>query len=161
MNEVLAWLEGSALGHAIRNANLWTYSLINLTHIVGVSSLFGSILVLDLRLLGFGKNVPLGPLSRAVTPIALTGFIVAASSGICMLATNGTDYAGNPFLLIKFSAVGLGLVNVALLNRLPAWKARDTEALTAVGRRQLAIAGGLSLVCWVTAISAGRLIAYW
>ena len=41
---MLAWLEGSALGHAIRDSGVWTYAILNLTHILGVSTLFGSVL---------------------------------------------------------------------------------------------------------------------
>ena len=54
---LLAWLESSALGHAMRESGVWTYGLVNLTHILGVSSLFGSVLVLDLRLLELWRGV--------------------------------------------------------------------------------------------------------
>src|SRR5437879_6408328 len=86
-----------------------------------VVSLFGAVLVLDLRLLGFWRTASLTAISRPTVPIAATGFAVAAASGICMLATNGTDYAGNPFIYIKFPAIGLGLLNVAVLNFSSAW----------------------------------------
>ena len=157
---MLSWLEASALGYVIRNSGVWTYSLLNLTHILGVSTLFGSILMLDLRLLGVWRGVPVGALARPVVPLATGGFVVAALSGVCMLATNGTEYAGNPLLPLKFSAIGAGLLNAAIVNRLPPWKARHAEP-SARGRRQLAIAGGVSLICWLTAIAAGRMIGYW
>ena len=60
----MAWLEGSSLGHAMRNAGVWTYGLVNLAHILGISSLFGSVLVLDLRLLGAWRRVPLELIAR-------------------------------------------------------------------------------------------------
>ena len=161
MEPVLAWLEGSALGHAIRASGVWTYATLNLAHILGVSSLFGAVLALDLRLLGLWRTVPLGALARPVVPIATTAFCIAAASGICMLSTNGTEYAGNPYLPIKFAAIAGGVVNVAIVSRLSAWKGRDAGPLETRGERQLAIAGGISLVCWFTAVSAGRMIAYW
>jgi hypothetical protein len=157
----MAWLEGSALGHAMRNSGVWTYALVNLTHILGVASLFGAVLVLDLRLLGVWRRVPLASIARPTVPVATAGFLVAATSGLCLITTNATEYVGNPFLLIKFPAIAVGLGNVAILNRLTAWKARDTRELTLRERRQLAMSGAVSLLSWLTAMSAGRLIGYW
>jgi hypothetical protein len=159
--DLLAWLEGSALGHAMRNAGVWSYGIVNLTHILGVSSLFGAILVLDLRLLGLWRIVPIALIARPTVPIATIGFIVAAISGLCLISTNGSEYVGNPFLLIKFPAIFVGLLNVAVLTRLRAWKERDARELSTAEQRQLSIFGGISLVSWLTAIGAGRLIGYW
>lgn len=161
MADLLVWLEGSALGHAMRNAGVWTYGIVNLTHILGVSSLFGSVLVLDLRLIGLWRRVPLGAIARPTVPIATAGFIVAATSGVCLITTNGSEYVGNPFLLIKFPAIFLGVVNVAILSRLPAWKARETRDVTESEQRVLSVFGAISLLSWLTAIGAGRLIGYW
>jgi len=157
----LAWLEGSPLGHAMRNAGVWAYGIVNLTHILGVSSLFGAVLVLDLRLLGFWRSVPLASIARPTVPIATVGFIVAATSGLCLISTNGSEYVGNPFLLIKFPAIFIGLLNVAALSRLPAWRARDVRTPSTTEQRQLSVFGGISLLSWLTAIGAGRLIGYW
>jgi Family of unknown function (DUF6644) len=161
--DFLAWLEASALGDAVRSLGVWAYGILNLTHILGVATLFGCTVALDLRLLGFWRGVPLGMLARPTVRLAGAGFAVAALSGICMITTNATDYAGNPFLYIKFPAIALGLVNVFVLSRLPAWKARDNlgDEVSPRARRQLAAAGGVSLACWLTAVSAGRLIGYW
>jgi hypothetical protein len=145
----------------MRNAGVWTYGIVNLTHILGVSSLFGAVLVLDLRLLGLWRSVPLPSIARPTVPIATTGFIVAATSGLCLLSTNGSEYVGNPFLLIKFPAIVVGLINVAVLTRMPAWKERDARAPSATEQRQLSVFGGVSLLAWLTAVGAGRLIGYW
>jgi hypothetical protein len=161
MHELMAWLEASALGHAMRESGVWTYACVNLTHILGVSSLFGSILVLDLRLLGAWRSVPLNAITCPTIPIAAIGFVLAAGSGVCMLATNGTEYVGNPFLLIKFPAIGVGLLNVAILNALPAWRVRKSRELSSVEQLHLKVIGGISLASWLTAITAGRMIGYW
>lgn len=161
MYELLAWLEASALGEAIRGAGVWSYGLINLAHIVGVATLFGSILILDLKLLGLFARAPLAIVSVPTVPLAATGFVLAAASGVGLLATNGTDYAGNPFLPIKFGAILAGLVNIGLVHRLPAWRVRWTIAPSPRQRRQLALAGGVSLTAWTAALTAGRMIGYW
>jgi len=161
MYEFMAWLQGSALGHAMRESGVWTYGTVNLVHILGVSSLFGSVLVLDLRLLGLWKSIPIAAITQPTVPIATAGFLIAAFSGVCLLATKATEYVGNPFLYIKFPAIALGMANVLVLNLLPAWKARKTRDLTSREKFQLSVVGGISLVSWLTAIMAGRMIGYW
>jgi hypothetical protein len=145
----------------MRGAGVWSYGVVNLIHILGVATLFGSILVLDLRLLGLWARVPLAAVATPAIPLAVLGFAVAIVSGACLLTTNATEYSGNPFLLIKFSAIALGLVNVVVLHAMPAWKLRAERAPTEPERFRLALAGGASLVCWLTALAAGRLIGYW
>jgi hypothetical protein len=159
--EFAAWLQRSALGHAMRESGVWTYGVVNLVHILGIATLFGSVLVLDLRLLGAWRSIKLSSITRLLVPVASAGFTVAALSGVCLLATKTTEYVGNPFLYIKFPAIGLGLVNVALLNCVPAWKQHRYRELTTREQGMLAVFGGISLACWLTAITAGRMIAYW
>jgi hypothetical protein len=159
--EFFVWLRGSPLGQLMRSSGVWTYGVVNLVHIIGVASLFGAVLILDLRLLGAWKKVSVAAISAVAVPIAKTGFCIAALAGICMISTNATDYAGNPFLLIKFPAIFLGLVNALVLNRQTAWQQRATREFSPSERKRLAVLGGVSLACWLTAISAGRMIGYW
>jgi len=161
MRQLLIWIEGTGLGHFMRESGPWTYAVVNVAHIFGVAALFGSLLVLDLRLLGLWRRVRLAELASAVTPVATTGFVMAVLSGSAMLATKATAYVDNPFLLIKFPAIALGLVNVGVLNATPAWKSRATGEPSPGQERQLAFLGGISLACWLTAITCGRMIAFW
>lgn len=161
MADILTWLEGSALGHFMRESSFWTYPLVNLLHVVGIATLFGSILVVDLRLLGFWHNIPPASLAVPGRRVAQVGFALAAVSGVGLLATQATEYIGNGYLLIKFPAIGLGLLNVALVSRSHAWRALGRRDLAPDERRRLAVMAGVSLTCWLTAITAGRMIAYW
>jgi hypothetical protein len=161
MADLLAWMEASILGQLVRGSGVWTYAFLNLFHILGVSTLFGAILVLDLRLLRVTRRVPIDALARVCLPLAKTGFAIAATVGVLMICTNGTEYVGNPFLLIKFPAILIGLVNVAVIGRLPAWRAARDRELTSGESRQLAVMGGVSLASWLTAVAAGRMIGYW
>ena len=146
----------------MRESGPWTYAIVNLTHILAVSTLFGSVLVLDLRLLGvWSRRVRIADLATAVMPVAMAGFLVAAATGAALLATKATAYVNNPFLLIKFPAIALGVINAGVLNLTPAWHDLNVRALTPRERRRLAIFGGVSLTAWVTAITCGRMIAYW
>ncbi len=161
MREALFWLEQSALGEVMRTSNLWTYPIVNLLHIFGIASLFGAAAIIDLRLLGMWRQVPLAAVSHVAVPVSAAGFFLAAGTGPALLAANSTEYIGNPYLLIKFAAIAVGMMNVALLNRSPAWKARAQREPLPDERRRLAVFGGISLAAWISAVAAGRLIAYW
>ncbi len=161
MFEFLTWLEGSALGEAMRGMGVWSYGVFNLAHILGISTLFGSVLLIDLRLLGLWPGVAIRSIAGPAIPLAATGFVLAALSGICMISTNATEYDGNPFIFIKFPAIALGLLNVALVSAMSAWKSARTGEPSQRERDQLAVAGGTSLACWLTAVAAGRMIGYW
>src|SRR5262249_15434590 len=111
--------------------------------------------------LGVWRKVGVYAIAEPVVPVAVVGFIVAATSGVCLLATKATEYVGNPFLYIKFPAILIGLLNVGVLNTLPGWKMRKTRTLTRREELQLTVVGAVSLFCWLTAITAGRMIGYW
>ena len=140
---------------------MWAYGIVNLVHIAGVATLFGSVLALDLRLIGLWTSVPLHSIKVPTLPLAKAGFAIAAISGSALLTANATEYAGNPFILIKFPAIGLALLNIAIVHRHAAWAAPETRLPNHHVPRALRTAGALSLVCWGTALAAGRMIGYW
>jgi len=161
MHDVFAWLQSSALGTLMRDTGPWTYPVVNVVHIVGIATLFGAVLVLDLKLLGAWRRAPLDVIATAASPVAVAGFGLAVASGTCLLAANAVDYQDNPFLLTKFAAIGSGLLNAVTLRRTAAWRARATRQLSRSEERRLALIGGISLVSWTVAIAAGRMIGYW
>jgi hypothetical protein len=161
VHDALLWLEQTALGELMRTSSLWTYPIVNLLHVFGIAALLGAAIIIDLRLLGVWRHIPLAAVSAIAVPVSTCGFFVAAPTGVALLATNSEEYIGNPYLLIKFGAIGLGLINVAMLNVTPAWRARTHRELEPNERRRLAVMGAISLVAWISAVAAGRLIAYW
>ena len=146
MAEILTLLEGSALGQAVRGMGVWSYGVINLVHILGISLLFGSMVVLDLRLLGLWRGISLSVVATPVIPVAALGFSVAVLSGICLVSVNATDYLGNPFLYVKFPAIALGLVNVLVLERMPAWRNRRAREPSGREQTQLAVREPQSII---------------
>lgn len=162
MYDWMAWLEGSALAEWLRGLGIWTYGLLNLGHILGISTLFGSVLVLDLRLLGAWRSVPAVHLIRPTATLAAAGFAVAAISGISMFSFNTTDYHANPFLYVKLPVIVAALVNVAIVQRLAAWRRAAAGAPAERNDRLvLAVVGSVSLLLWTTVIACGRMIGYW
>jgi len=161
MHDALAWLQSSALGTLMRDSGPWTYPVVNVIHVLGVATLFGAVLILDLRLLGVGRGAPLAAITTIAAPVAMAGFALAAASGVCLLAANALEYQGNPVLLVKFSAIGLGLANAVALRYTAAWRAHTARDLSRAEARRLALMGGVSLASWLTAVGAGRIIGYW
>jgi hypothetical protein len=155
------WLEQSALGEFMRTSSLWTYPVVNLLHVFGIAALFGAAAIIDLRLLGAWRRVPLRSVTDVAVPVAAVGLLLALVTGAGLFATQATEYLGNPFLFIKFAAIAVGLANAAAVRALPAWQARGERDLTPAEHRRLALVGGLSLASWIAAVTAGRLIAYW
>ena len=125
------------------------------------TAVLGSVLAFDLRLLGLWRRVPLTVLERPTLTLAACGFTVAVASGVMLLSTNGSEYVGNPFLALKFTAIGLGLANIVVAQFLPAWRTRAAEPHGPRQRFALRLLGATSLVCWLGAVAAGRLIGYW
>jgi len=157
LEALLVWLEGSALGHLMRTSGVWSYGVVNLFHILGLSTLFGSVLALDLRLLGVWRRIRLSAIETPALTLAACGFAIAVTSGTALISTNATEYIGNPFLPIKFAAIGLGVLNVIGARFLPAWQLRAVQPEGA----GLKLVGGTSLASWLAAVTAGRMLGYW
>jgi hypothetical protein len=145
----------------MRTSGVWSYGVVNLFHILGLSTLFGSMLVLDLRLLGAWRRIPLASIETPTLVLAACGFAVAVTSGTALITTNATEYLGNPFLPIKFAAIGLGVLNVVVAQFLPAWRQRAGAPPGARESMGLKLVGGTSLACWLGAVAAGRMLGYW
>lgn len=154
-----AWaaaLESSALGVVMRDSAV-LYPIANLTHILGLILLVGSMVALDLRLLGSGKVVPAQAAASVLRPLAVGGFVLMVVSGTALFAADARPLWGNPVVRIKAALIVVGIANALLFNLL--WRKRLEHwdnAAPALGRAQAA----LSLTCWLATAACGRLIAY-
>lgn len=159
MEFLLPWaerLEGSAFGALMRNSELF-YPAANLLHLAGLVMLLGAMLLLDLRLLGLAREVPLEDASRRLTPIGICGLVLLLATGFCLFAADAAPLLRNWLLQIKLLLVGLGIANALLFRalwsgHLATWDQRPPVA----GRLQAA----LSVLIWCGVMSAGRLLAY-
>lgn len=150
------WLEASALGNGMRSMD-WAYPAVNLLHLLGLVLLVGPMLLLDLRLLGLGTQFPLPAVSAALTPFAVAGLCISLISGVLLFAADAGPLLVNDMLRIKLLLVALGIVNALIFRRL--WTTRLHDWDTLAPRTGLVQAIG-SALCWITAASLGRLIAY-
>ena len=129
----------------------YAYPLLEVLHIVGIAMLLGSLVLLELRVWGFGAALPIGPLARLALPLTLAGFMLAATSGSLMFASQPGDLIANRIFVVK-----MGLVMLAGLN------AASFHARGGVTRvdRMARIQTLLSVGIWLAVIFCGRWIAY-
>ena len=146
----LAVVEGWPLSEAIRRS-VWAYPVLETIHIASFATVFGALLVLELRVFGAARAVPLPPLARLAVPTALAGFVIAAAAGLLMLISSASETVSNTAFQIK-----LGLILAAGAN---AWWFHRRGSLVlhdAVAKAQSL----LSIMLWLGVITCGRLIAY-
>jgi hypothetical protein len=156
--DVLGALQDVALVEALRRSR-WVYPLVNAGHIVGVALLFGSIVPLDLRLLGVWRRAPLRLMARTLLPVAITGLVLAVSTGALLFSVSAVRYAGLTLFQIKLLLILGALTNVLLLHATTAWGAHHHGELPGTTPR-LQLAAGLSLGLWLAVIVAGRMLGY-
>jgi hypothetical protein len=134
------------------------YPLVNATHILALATLFGSILLLDLRLLGLFANLPMQPLATSVPRLAAAGLMLAVVTGFLLFTVEPLDYVANPAFLTKVTLVALGSAHALSVHMSSAWR-KLRRGQRAPGLR-LRLSALLSLLLWTGAILAGRWIAF-
>lgn len=158
----LGALEASGLGQAMRQW-LWLYPSVETVHIVGIGLLFGSIAVLDLRLLGVGRHIGVRALARHVLPWTLASFALIVPSGVLMFTAHATEFIQSEVFVLKMVLILVAAVNAALFHAITFRTADvwDTEEMRKIGPPPSArAAGALSLLLWIAVIACGRLLAY-
>lgn len=151
MEGLLAGLEASQLSAALRRS-LWLYPMVNLAHLAGLVMLVGGIGIIDLRVLGLGRSLPLRPLSRFLTPIGIAGLVMLVLSGAVMFSAEPVGLGGSRLFQVKMALVILGVVNALAYRRM-----FGGEDRTPVPARVMAAA---SLAIWLTAAGLGRWVGY-
>src|SRR6185436_7561721 len=148
MASVLAQLEQSALGTWIHESGLlYGYPLTLFLHTLGLSTVVGLNVAIDLRLLGVASRGPLAALDK-LFGLLWAGFALTAVTGVLLFIADATKHASNPAFFVKLVFVGGGVTTLAFLRRVFHGDERG---------RFLAAA---SLACWFVALTAGRLMAY-
>lgn len=131
--------------------NAIAYPALEWLHLTAIAAVFGSILIVDLRLLGAFRAIDPRVLARAVLPVTLGAFVLAAATGMTMFVARANDFIGNPFFIAKLCLLFAAGANAALLHlRGPLDAAQRLTRLQAM----------LSLLIWISVIFCGRWIAY-
>lgn len=152
----LTALQDAPFAEALR-LSFYAYPIVNAAHILSIGLVVGSILPLDLRVLGLFREVPVDLLTRVLEPVAAIGLALALATGFLLFSVKPLEYVVNPALFIKLGLVVVGTVNAGILFFSPAWRRlRAGAAPTAPVR----LGAFLSAVLWISAVFAGRFIAF-
>ena len=158
----LGALEASGLGQAMRQW-LWLYPTVEIFHIVGIGLLFGSIAVLDLRLLGVSRSISARTLAKHVLPWTAASFLLIVPSGFLMFTAHASEFIESPVFVVKMCLILAAGANAALFHTITF---RTADVWDSEGMRKLPpppsarLAGALSLLLWISVIACGRLLAY-
>lgn len=150
------WLDAVGVGPWARGSAM-VYPVANTLHLLGLVMLVGGIGVVDLRVIGLWRTLPIAALSSALTPIAIGGLFVMAASGTILFAADGDALARSQTFARKLIVIALALANAAAFRLL--WRAKFDVWRGAVPGVARAMAA-LSLTLWLTAGALGRWIAY-
>ena len=154
----IAALESAPLAVAMRH-ELWLYPAVEILHIWGFVVLVGSIVVLDLRLLGLSRSVSAHALSRHVLPWTLGALVVIVPTGFLMFMAHASDFVSNRAFQVKLGLIVLAGVNAALFHTGAHGKYAQWDRDVAPPRG-VKLHAAASLAIWAGVISCGRLLAY-
>ena len=154
---LLQTIEESGLSTWLRESESpFAFYFVLLFHTFGLALLVGANAVIDLRLLGIERDIPLAPLKRLFA-IMWLGFAINAVSGVLLLIAYPTKALTNPVFYTKLMLIGLAVwVMTKLESRVFNDSTLDEAAMMGRGRRL----AKWSLILWVGVITAGRLLAY-
>lgn len=174
LSELMAYLQyelgaqHDAAGHLIADTSLSAqlqsserlWMLLEGTHVLTLMLFAGTILFVDLRLLGLVlRGTPVSRVTATVLPYTVGGFLVMIVTGLALFFANPFEYYHNFIFRLKVVFLLAAAVNIFLFHHrvqadLGAW---DNAQRTPVGAR---VAAGVSLSLWIAVIVAGRYVAY-
>jgi len=150
-------IEQSGLSTWFRESDSpFSFYFVLVFHTIGLALLVGANAVVDLRILGVAQGIPLASLKRHF-PIMWLGFWLNAISGVFLLIAYPTKAFTNPVFYVKLSCIALAVIVMQKLkNRVFGDPALSETAMVARGTTL----AKWSLVLWIGAITAGRMLAY-
>jgi hypothetical protein len=137
----------------------YVFAVLEGVHLVGVAFFFGSIFLLDLRLLGLTPTLLTGPAGRFLLRISVPAFAMVAVSGALLFIPSADRYVASATFSAKMGALVIGGLN-ALAFHIAAWRRVDTwgdGAHIPWAARATAI---VSVVAWISVIALGRAMGY-
>ncbi len=129
----------------------WAYPVLEIVHIIGIAMLLGNLVLLELRVFGRGKNLPVADLARLSLGLALLGFSLAAMSGGLMFATRPAELLSNRAFTLKMVLLFTAACNAGWFH------ARQSLGKLDFTARALMV---VSTLIWVAVVACGRWIAY-
>jgi len=159
LQEIISYFENSALADNIRENDL-LFPLIESVHVVAICLVVGSILAVDLRLLGLASvHRSVSRVTAGILPLTWVAFALAVASGGLLFISNATKYLENGYFIAKLLLIGAAGLNMVIFHAIsarnqPQW---ENEARLPFPAR---LAGGLSILLWISVVACGRWIGF-
>jgi hypothetical protein len=136
--------------------SIFAYPTFLFMHTVGMAMVAGISAAIDLRLLGFAGSMPIRPLER-LYPVMWWGFGINLVTGSALVVADATTKLTNVDFYIKMAFVFGGIALLVIMRkRIFRYPALDKVPLPAAAK----VLAGVSLACWIGAVTCGRLLAY-
>jgi hypothetical protein len=156
---MLDWLQRTSLAVQIRDS-LFAFPLIESAHVIGLSLVFGTIAIVDLRLLGVAStHRSFQRLASDTLKWTWAAFALTALTGTLMFMTNATVYFHNVYFRAKIVLLVLAAINVIVFEVTDGRTIQRWDKAASAPPLGRAIAT-VSLVVWVAVIVAGRMIGF-
>jgi len=151
----MQWCEGSWLGSAIRTSS-WAFAVIESVHLLALAAIGGAVLIVDLRLLGFGlRDQPVRRVAREAFPWLVGALAVMLVTGIGLFLSEATKcYYSTPFR-VKMSSLLLAITFTFTIRR-KITSAEDSRVSPIV----YSLVALVSLVLWFGVGASGRWIGF-
>jgi hypothetical protein len=147
------WCEATGIGRTIRES-LWMFPVLEAIHLVGLSVLGGALLVVDLRLLGWGlKDGTIAQLNRHARPWLLGAVALMLATGVLLFLSEAIKCYYNTAFWVKITTLPVALVFSLVIKNRFAQKAMYTSA----GSQWL---GTADILLWFIVAAGGRWIGF-
>jgi hypothetical protein len=159
IGSILQWLEATGLATRIRDS-LYLFPLIESTHVFGLALVFGTIAVIDLRLLGVAStHRSYQRMASDILKWTWAAFALTGATGALMFITNARVYYHNPFFRAKMLLLVLAGLNMLVFELTTGRSVQRWDTAPSPPRAGKA-AAVLSLAMWIAVIFMGRIIGF-
>jgi hypothetical protein len=161
MHAVLEAIQSSTLSRLLTSeqwaATANSKQILETLHFIAFALQIGAVMVISLRLLGFGRTVSIAALSRVVFCTAWLGFAAVVVTGVLQFVPIATEVFYRPSFRAKLAILGLALAALIWLQAHVRRGAGAWDAGAAVPR-SVKVVAGVSLVLWPTVVIVARLM---
>ena len=155
----LRWVQGTGLAARIRDS-LFVFPLLESAHVIGLALVFGTIAVLDLRLLGVASTErSFQRMASDILKWTWAAFALTALTGSLMFMTNAVVYSHNVYFRTKIALLVLAGLNTLVFELTAGRTIHRWDRAPSAPPIGKAVAT-LSLVIWIAVIFAGRIIGF-
>jgi hypothetical protein len=159
ISSILDWLQQTSLAVQVRDS-LFLFPLVESAHVIGLALVFGTIAIVDLRLLGVASaHRPFQRLAADTLKWTWGAFALTGLTGVLMFITNATVYFHNAYFRAKVVLLVLAALNVLVFELTAGRTVKQWDTAPAAPPVGRAVAT-VSLIVWVGVIVTGRMIGF-